>query len=83
MECKVDFMSSVSLTSFRINRNIVECKVESRRASYDSLNRINRNIVECKVNHCVNYFLHISVLIETSWNVKVHLYHIDFGVVRY
>ena len=32
---------------------------------------INRNIVECKVSFSVRRLFAVSVLIETSWNVKL------------
>ena len=37
------------------------------------LNCINRNIVECKASYAGAITSELQVLIETSWNVKVHL----------
>ncbi len=54
----------------RINRNIVECKDKHSSRKNKSPYRINRNIVECKGIKLRGAIYGITVLIETSWNVK-------------
>ena len=68
---KVRRASDRQSASERINRNILECKGVhfSRQVFLDF--RINRNILECKDRHRLQHYSHISVLIETYWNVKV------------
>ena len=62
---------SNNLTAISINRNIVECKERSWICCMKRDRGINRNIVECKAD-CLRYLTScLSVLIETSWNVKL------------
>ena len=54
-----------------INRNIVECKAAATQADIQRGFGINRNIVECKEKAGSYNKKGLTVLIETSWNVKI------------
>ena len=74
MECKEFSFCGSFDCSEGINRNIVECKEQDAYNSRQDHTSINRNIVECKARS-VSFDCPepISVLIETSWNVKKKL----------
>ena len=44
---------------------------------------INRNILECKDRHLRQRYIHISVLIETYWNVKYIIEVVQAGRTVY
>ena len=68
---KEDVQDKIKKFDIGINRNIVECKVQLFGVMQDVLIGINRNIVECKGITGRGWRSGSSVLIETSWNVKV------------
>ena len=74
VECKEFSFCGSFDCSDGINRNIVECKEQDAYNSRQDHTSINRNIVECKARS-VSFDCPepISVLIETSWNVKKKL----------
>ena len=71
LECKVIPAFLVRVPRTRINRNILECKENADRIALERQQGINRNILECKEYSSSFGMLHIFVLIETYWNVKI------------
>ena len=74
VECKGILGRDAVVIGKGINRNIVECKdIPATEKSTEQL-CINRNIVECKGTKILRIIGSLSVLIETSWNVKDIIY---------